>query len=66
MKMGATDFVPRTEYQPDAAYMRAMNVEFSHPFSVFVDEPNLATQFRVVLEQCFNGTEIEISDVTVA
>ena len=64
LKMGATDFIPRSEYQPDLAYMRAMNVEFEHPFSVFVEDLEVATNFRIVLEQCLDGITTDLSDTT--
>lgn len=47
-KMGATDFVPRAEYVPDFAYMRAINLDFSHPFDVFEEIP-VAKSFHIQL-----------------
>jgi len=60
MKMGATDFIPRTEYQPDHAYMRALNIDFIHPFDVFVELQGLAENLRLVLE---DSIETILSDV---
>ena len=51
MRLGATDFVPRPEYQPDFAYMRAVNVNFQYPFDIFSELTGLATSFNVYLEK---------------
>jgi len=37
LKMSGTDFLPRPEYLPDHAYMRAMTMEFKVPFDIFED-----------------------------
>lgn len=50
-KMGATDFVPKAEYQPDMAYMRALNVDFLYPFDIFTELGGLASELRIVLEE---------------
>lgn len=50
MSLSATDFVPRTEYQPDHAYMRALDVSFLYPFDVFVELQGLAESFNIILE----------------
>jgi hypothetical protein len=50
MQLSATDFVPRAEYIPDHAYVRALRVNFKHPFDIFEPRTDLVTQFRVVLE----------------
>jgi hypothetical protein len=47
--MTVTDFVPRTEYQPDFAYMRAMTVEFVTPFDVF-EELSTVQQIQTAIE----------------
>jgi len=52
MKLGATDFVPRAEYQPDFSYMRAINVEFQYPFDVF-DAGEALTGLKLVIEGLF-------------
>jgi hypothetical protein len=52
MRMGATDFLPRTEYQPDFAYMRALNVDFLYPFDVFSELGDLADTLRIEIESC--------------
>jgi hypothetical protein len=49
LKMTVTDFVPRTEYQPDFAYMRAMTVEFVTPFDVF-EELSTVQQIQTAIE----------------
>jgi hypothetical protein len=63
MSMSATDFVPRAEYQPDHAYMRALEVSFLYPFDVFVELQDLANALRVVLE---DPMEVTLSDVTLS
>lgn len=50
MKIGGTDFLPRTEYQPDFAYMRALNLEFITSFDIFEDIDPLVNQINIVLE----------------
>lgn len=35
MRISGSDFQPRTEYMPDFAYMRALNIDFNIPFDVF-------------------------------
>lgn len=50
MQLGATDFVPKSEYQPDFAYMRALNVSFQHPFDTFTELTGLASSFDFYLE----------------
>lgn len=66
MKLSATDFVPRPDYQPDHTYMRAMTAAFTYPFDVFVQATDIAEQFRVVLEGT-NDTGITeiLTDITV-
>ncbi len=56
MSLSATDFVPRTEYQPDHAYMRALDVAFLYPFDVFVEMEGLADTFNTILEDADNIT----------
>jgi len=60
MKLSATDFVPRPEYQPDFTYMRAMTAEFQYPFDVFVQPTDLAQQLRVVLEAVDDDGAVDI------
>jgi len=50
LKMSATDFLPRTEYQPDFAYMRALNLEFLSPFDIFEQLGPLATSIQASFE----------------
>ncbi len=50
MKLSATDFVPRTEYQPDFAYMRAIGVDFFHPFDIFEELGGLAQTLQIGIE----------------
>ena len=64
MQMGATDFLPRSEYQPDHAYMRALNLDFQYPFDIFSELGDLATSFRLVLEQCTKDGVVILSDTT--
>lgn len=65
MRLGASDFVPRKEYYPDYAYMRAIEVNFLYPFSIYV-EPEYATELRLVLEStCQCGTLTIVSDTEV-
>ena len=65
MKMGATDFLPKADYVPDMAFMRALNVDFKHPFDLFVEPTDLATQFRIILENTFNSQIEILSDTEV-
>jgi len=67
LKMGATDFTPKTEYEPDNAYMRAMSIEFMCPFDVFAALENVATSVRVALESedgVAAGSTNTLSDTT--
>lgn len=64
MKMGATDFIPRTEYQPDFAYMRALNVDFQYPFDIFSELGELAEEFRLRICQATEDGPVIMSDVT--
>ncbi len=66
MKLGATDFVPRAEYQPEFSYMRAISVDFSSPFDVFTSG-DVITSLRVVLEQIspIDASLNIVSDTTV-
>jgi hypothetical protein len=67
MKMGATDFVPRTEYQPDFSYMRALTVDFQYPFDVFAELGDGVEQIKIAIETlCGTDGDIEIvSDTTI-
>jgi hypothetical protein len=49
-KMATTDFTPRSEYVPDFAYVRGINVEFVYPFDVFEPLEEVARSFRLVIE----------------
>lgn len=62
MKMGASDFVPRPEYQPDFSYMRAMSVDFMYPFDIYVELQDLPTELRLVLEATVDGTTVDLTD----
>jgi hypothetical protein len=65
MKLGATDFVPRAEYQPDFSYMRALNIEFQYPFDVFA-EGDAITEIRIAIESlCCNGVVTILSDTVI-
>ena len=64
LQMGATDFLPRAEYQPDHAYMRALNVEFLYPFDIFEELGDLADSLRIVLEGCAPDGKVILSDST--
>jgi len=65
MKMSATDFVNRAEYQPDHSYMRAMNVDYLYPFDTFLNMEDVATEIRTILEVCQdNGISVNVSDTT--
>jgi len=67
MKLSATDFVPRPDYQPDFTYMRAMTAEFQYPFDVFTQPQDLASGLRVVLEAiASDGGAYILSDTNVA
>lgn len=50
MKMGATDFLPKNDYVPDFAYMRALNLEFLYHFDTFVVLEGLAEEFNIRLQ----------------
>jgi len=63
-KLSATDFVPQPAYAPDLAYMRVMNIDFLHPFNVFVELEDLATSFRTVLENKVGLGKFILSDTT--
>jgi len=68
LKMSATDFVPRTEYQPDFAYMRALSLEFLTPFEIF-EEMAVASQIRIAIETTSVdiGGEVQVvSDTTLS
>lgn len=48
--MGATDFTPKTELQPDLTYMRALSLDFLFPFDVFESFGGVARSFHLILE----------------
>lgn len=48
--LSATDFTPRPEYQPDNAYLRAVNMDFIFPFDTFQGPEGVANSFRLILE----------------
>lgn len=50
LKMSGTDFLPRAEYAPDFAYMRALNMDFLIPFDVFEDIDPMVNAINLVLE----------------
>jgi hypothetical protein len=50
MRMSATDFAPRPEYQPDLTYMRALNMDFCFPFDIYEPLEGIARSFRIILE----------------
>lgn len=64
MKMSATDFVPKTEYQPDFAYMRALNLDFLHSFEVYRELGDVASSIRVMLESAENP-QLILSDTII-
>lgn len=49
-KLSASDFAPRSEYIPDFAYLRGINVEFVYPFDIYEPLEGVARSFRLVLE----------------
>lgn len=57
MRLSATDFLPRAEYQPDYAYMRALNIDFVYPFDIFV-ETEAITELRLALEAPLSESEV--------
>lgn len=66
MKLGGTDFVPRAEYQPSLAYMRALDVSFVYPFDIFNTLSGLAENFQVTLENCdIDGVVVDLSTTTI-
>jgi hypothetical protein len=66
LKMSATDFVPKTDYQPDFAYMRAITVEFLSPFEIFEELGGVADQIRIAIEvDNENPDNIVVSDQTI-
>jgi hypothetical protein len=65
MRLSASDFTPRKEYYPDFAYMRAIEVSFQYPFSIYI-QPEYATSFNLVLESsCQNGILTVVSNTQV-
>jgi hypothetical protein len=50
MKMGGTDFLPRAEYLPDFAYMRAINLEFQTSFEIFEDISTGIESFQTCID----------------
>jgi len=65
LQIGASDFVPRSEHEPDLAYMRALNLSFVSPFDVFEEMGGLATSLQIGLETCPKG-EIDASFTTTS
>jgi len=62
LKMGGTDFLPRTDYLPDMAYMRALNLQFMYPFDVFEPLEDLVTQFNISLIATAEGQSTTLID----
>lgn len=58
--MSGTDFVNRSEYIPDYAFMRAMNVEFDHPFDVYERLEGIIDAFTLILSV---GDDVAIETV---
>lgn len=50
LRMSATDFAPRPEYQPDLTYMRAINMDFAFPFDIFEAQEGIVRSFRLCLD----------------
>lgn len=50
LKMSGTDFLPRAEYLPDYAYMRAMTMDFKVPFDIFEDIGNGVNTINLLLD----------------
>lgn len=70
LKLSATDFINKPEYQPDFAYTRALNLEFLHSFDIFEDLGPLATELSIAIENCQDNsqvinTSISLTNVTV-
>lgn len=63
MKLSATDFIPRTEYQPDFAYMRAIGVDFQYPFDIYEELGDLATTLQIGLEA--EGDEVSFTSISL-
>ena len=61
LKMGGADFQPRTDYIPDFAYMRTLNLDFQYHFDTFQLLENLATEFQITLE----SSPPDVDDISV-
>jgi hypothetical protein len=65
LKMSATDFLPRAEYAPDFAYMRAVNLSFLYHFDVWQDiTPQLATSFVLSVENAIDDVVLSMTATT--
>jgi hypothetical protein len=60
-RMSGTDFVNRSEYIPDLAYMRSMSIEFESPFDIYTPVGNLIENFTLCLTEGIEGVEADIS-----
>lgn len=58
MKLSGTDFTNRPEYLPDFSYMRALNVEFEHPFDVYSELKGAAKKFKLILHEAMEDAEV--------
>lgn len=65
LQMSASDYMPSQELLPTKAYMRVMNLDFLYHFDVFVGLTDLATAFRIVLEDGDDELSVTLSDVEV-
>lgn len=64
--LSATDFVPKQEYLPTLAYVRAVNIDFQFLFDTF-EQLVVPREFRLVLEGQPDGSVLEdpiLSDTT--
>lgn len=66
MRMSGTDLVHRSEFIPDYAYMRVMNVEFENPFDIYEELTGLADNFRLVLRDATEKAVLSDTNLSIA
>lgn len=65
LQMSASDYMPSQDLVPTKAYMRVMNLDFLYHFDVFVGLTDLATEFRVVLEDGRDPLSVTLAEIEI-
>ena len=61
LSLSGSDFVPRNEYLPDVLFHRNLNLQFTYPFSVIVEE-DVIRQLELCIEET-NGYKLSLGTI---